>query len=68
MSRSSKVTEIQPKSEIFIFDLSWSDIQTLKRKCLNFTDSTSDSPSEISTMKLQYKFLISAHPAVSQVA
>lgn len=32
MSRSSKVPEIQPSSGIFSFDLSWSEIQTLKRK------------------------------------
>ncbi|KAK8471194.1 hypothetical protein PHAVU_003G158000 [Phaseolus vulgaris] len=30
MSRSSKVPEIQPSSGIFSFDLSWSEIQTLK--------------------------------------
>jgi len=34
MSRSSKVKEIQPKSGIFSFDLSWGEIQTLKRKYL----------------------------------
>jgi len=32
MSRSSRVPEIQPNSGIFSFDLSWSEIQTLKRK------------------------------------
>jgi hypothetical protein len=32
MSRSSTVPEIQPKSGIFSFDLTWAEIQTLKRK------------------------------------
>lgn len=32
MARSSNVPEIQPKSGIFSFDLTWSEIQTLKRK------------------------------------
>lgn len=32
ISRSSVVPEIQPKSEIFSFDLTWTELQTLKRK------------------------------------
>lgn len=32
MSRSSIVPELQPKSGIYSFDLTWSEIQTLKRK------------------------------------
>jgi len=31
MSRSSSVPEIQPNNGIFSFDLTWSEIQTLKR-------------------------------------
>lgn len=34
MSRSTMVSEIQPKSGIFSFDLTWSEIQTLTRKLL----------------------------------
>jgi glycerophosphoryl diester phosphodiesterase len=34
MSRSSTVPEIQAESGIFSFDLTWSEIQTLKRKLL----------------------------------
>lgn len=34
MSRSNTVPEIQPESGIFSFDLTWSEIQTLKRNLL----------------------------------
>lgn len=34
MSRSTTIPEIQPKAGVFSFDLSWSEIQTLKRKFL----------------------------------
>lgn len=34
MSRSTTVPEIQPKAGVFSFDLTWSEIQTLKRKFL----------------------------------
>lgn len=34
MSRSNTVPEIQAESGIFSFDLTWSEIQTLKRKLL----------------------------------
>lgn len=33
MDRSATIPEIQPDAGVFSFDLSWSDIQTLKRKC-----------------------------------
>ena len=32
MPKTSNVPELQPKSGIFSFDLTWSEIQTLKRK------------------------------------
>lgn len=32
MARSSSVPELQPKNGIFSFDLTWTEIQTLKRK------------------------------------
>ncbi|CAL0307076.1 unnamed protein product [Lupinus luteus] len=35
MSRSSVVPELQPKSGIFSFDLTWSEIQTLKPQIVN---------------------------------
>ncbi|WJX91290.1 hypothetical protein P8452_73088 [Trifolium repens] len=35
MSRSSTVPEIQPKSGIFSFDLTWAEIQTLKPQMVN---------------------------------
>jgi len=38
MSRSANVPELQPKSGIFSFDLTWTEIQTLKRK--NFLTTT----------------------------
>ncbi|XP_028208238.1 glycerophosphodiester phosphodiesterase GDPDL6-like isoform X2 [Glycine soja] len=47
MSRSSSVPEIQPKSGIFSFDLTWKEIQTLKRKYYFHNE-------------LKYKFLVSA--------
>lgn len=31
MSRTSNIPELQPKSGIFSFDLTWAEIQTLKR-------------------------------------
>ncbi|KAK7329963.1 hypothetical protein VNO77_24146 [Canavalia gladiata] len=36
MSRSSSVPEIQPKNGIFSFDLTWSEIQTIKPQFLSF--------------------------------
>ncbi|KAE9604523.1 putative glycerophosphodiester phosphodiesterase [Lupinus albus] len=35
MSRSSNVPELQPKSGIFSFDLTWTEIQTLKPQIVN---------------------------------
>lgn len=35
MSRSATVPEIQPKNGIFSFDLTWSEIQTIKRNILS---------------------------------
>lgn len=34
MSRSSSIPEVQKEKGIFSFDLTWSEIQTLKRKLL----------------------------------
>jgi glycerophosphoryl diester phosphodiesterase len=35
MDRSKTIPEIQQNAGVFSFDLSWSEIQTLKRKCAN---------------------------------
>ncbi|KAK4757567.1 hypothetical protein SAY87_018868 [Trapa incisa] len=47
MSRSTTVPQIQPKSGIFSFDVSWNEIQTLKPQIENPYDGDSGYPRDI---------------------
>ncbi|XP_020202161.1 glycerophosphodiester phosphodiesterase GDPDL7 [Cajanus cajan] len=51
MSRSSSVPEIQPKSGVFSFDLTWSEIQSLKPQMVGKADGLIRNPANKSSGK-----------------